>query len=374
MPQGKLLTAAQMPAQDPSAALPAVVLAQTNVGPMASSLPPARTTVNAGLLAEIPKQQPLVWTARRDLLASGPTDLNFVPEAEDDDQTYLRFGDDEHGRAVRLGDTFQAYYRVGNGPDGNVGGGRINRLVLPPGMDKWSGAGLTIRNPLPASGGTAPQSLEEVKRLAPEAFHTDLRRAVVADDYAKVVTAHYPEVRRAAATRRWTGAGDLIVVAVDFLAAVPQTRRDDLRQNQIPTYFKAFRRIGHAVSVREAAFAALDVALNVYLLPTALRSPTIARLQQLFGTAPLPDGKPGFFDPDNFSFGEGLAKSRLVALAQGVPGVEHVEVTRLRRVGATGGPDAPPFLAVGPLEVVRLDNDPNRAENGRLTLNPIGGR
>jgi hypothetical protein len=365
--EGELLSAAEMPAQDPRAALPAIVLLQAEGG-RASALPPALTTANAGLLDDPAPDGALVWTARRDLLASGPTDPHFVPEPEDDGRTYLRFGDDEHGRAVRVGDTFSADYRVGNGPAGNVGRERINRLGLP------SGAGLTVRNPLPASGGTDPEPLVEVKRLAPEAFHTDLRRAVVPDDYAKLVTTRYPEARRAAATRRWTGAGDLIVVAVDFRAAAPQARRDSLLKQDIPNYLEAFRRIGHAVSVREAAFAALDVALDVFLLPTALRGPTVARLRQLFGTVPLPGGGLGFFDPDNFAFGQGVAASQLVALAQGVSGVEHVVVTRLRRVGSTGGPDAPPFLAVGPLEVVRLDNDPNRAENGRLNLNVRGGR
>ena len=31
-------------------------------------------------------------------------------------------------------------------------------------------------------------------------------------------------------------------------------------------------------------------------------------------------------------------------------------------------------LPIGPLEVARLDSDPNRPENGRLTLNMRGGR
>jgi predicted phage baseplate assembly protein len=319
----------------------------------------------------------LIWVARHDLLASGPTDPHFVVEPEDDGRTYLRFGDDEHGRAVRVGDTFSADYRVGNGPPGNVGHERITRLGLPhvP-PDKpppLLAPGLTVRNPLPASGGTAPEPLEEVKRLAPEAFRTDLRRAVVPDDYAQIVMTRYPEVRRAAATRRWTGAGDLIVVAVDFLAAVSQKRRADLLK-QMAGDLDAFRRVGHAVSVREAAFAALDVALDVYLLPTALKGPVVARLRELFGSGPLAGGGLGFFSSDNFTFGQGVAASRLVALAQGVSGVEHVVVRRLRRVGASGDPDYTPFLAVGPLEVVRLDNDPARAENGLLTITPRGGR
>ena len=63
-----------------------------------------------------------------------------------------------------------------------------------------------------------------------------------------------------------------------------------------------------------------------------------------------------------------MAKSRLVALAQTVKGVESVEVTRLGRLGPAGRPAAPDFFPVGPLEVARLDDDPNRREGGRLRL------
>jgi hypothetical protein len=52
-----------------------------------------------------------------------------------------------------------------------------------------------------------------------------------------------------------------------------------------------------------------------------------------------------------------------------------VRVDRLRRFG--GGPRSVPvtgLLPIGPLEVARLDNDPNDPENGVLTLTLRGGR
>jgi hypothetical protein len=372
---GTLLTAAQMPAQLPRSADPAVLLVQTKGQESAGSAAGAAasfTTVLGGLLYAL-SPDPLVWLPRHDLLASGPTDLHFVVEPENDGRTYLRFGDDEHGRAVRVDDTFEARYRVGNGPDGNVGRERINRVATPSERVDPSDATLEPHNPFAAVGGSAPEPLAEVKLLAPRAFRTDLRRAVIPDDYAKLVMTRNPEVQRAAAARRWTGAGDLMDVAVDFLAAVPAAERPTLL-GKIQTDLNRFRRIGHSVRVHEAQFVPLEVALDVFLLPTALRGAVAARLGELLGNRPLPGGGLGFFHPDNLTFGQGVAASRLIALAQAVPGVEHVAVTLLRRVGATDAPAAPAFLAVGPLEIVQLDNDPNRAENGRLTINLRGGR
>src|SRR5205085_9066291 len=108
--------------------------------------------------------------------------------------------------------------------------------------------------------------------------------------------------------------------------------------------------------------------------PAALRGPATAALRDALGSRALPDGRRGFFHPDNLTFGQGVAKSRLVAAAQAVPGVESVEVTRLRRLGRAGGPVAPEFLAIGPLEIARLDDDPNRLGGGRLRLDVRGGR
>ena len=88
-----------------------------------------------------------------------------------------------------------------------------------------------------------------------------------------------------------------------------------------------------------------------------------------------PDGSRGFFHPDFFTFGQPVYLSRIYAAAQSVAGVRHVEVTALRRLGETADTvPADGLFAVGRLEIVRLDSDPNFPDRGQLTFTMKGGR
>ena len=71
--------------------------------------------------------------------------------------------------------------------------------------------------------------------------------------------------------------------------------------------------------------------LTVCVKPDYLTGHVKVELMDLFSTRVLPDGRLGFFHPDNLTFGSGIMVSKLVALAQSVTGVENVIVTRLRR-------------------------------------------
>jgi hypothetical protein len=95
----------------------------------------------------------------------------------------------------------------------------------------------------------------------------------------------------------------------------------------------------------------------------------------------LPDGRRGFFHPDNFTFGQPVYLSQVVAAAMQVPGVAWVDTddtppkpNRFRRWGqASHGELAAGRISLGRLEIARLDNDPNRPENGKLEFIMEGG-
>src|SRR5262249_6221414 len=151
------------------------------------------------------------WTPRYDLLASDRFAAEFVVETETDLPPELRFGDDVHGRRPAPGVELTAVYRVGTGAGGNVGREVLTRVDGLPGV--------TVRNPLPASGGADSESLEHVRVTAPSAFRTQ-ERAVTAADYAAVAERH-PEVQRASAELRWTGSWYTVAVSVDRLGGAP---------------------------------------------------------------------------------------------------------------------------------------------------------
>ncbi len=310
------------------------------------------------------------WRARRDLLASAPDDPDFVVEVDDDGRGHLRFGDGELGLAPLPGTAFTASYRVGIGPAGNLGAEALHHVVL---RQRLSGVRLTPRNPLPAQGGIAPEPLAQVRLLAPYAFRARLERAITADDYARLAERDFAgRVRRAAAVLRSTGSWTEVLVAVDPFAAV--TDVDGLLR-EVRADLCLYRRIGHDLVVRRAQSVGLDVALTVTLLPDFVRGHVKAELLGVLGNRDLPDGRRGFFHPDNLTLGQGVALSPLVAAAQAVTGVRNVVVHRFQRLGRRPNREiANGFLPIGPLEVVRLDDDPRLPGNGRLALDLRGGR
>jgi predicted phage baseplate assembly protein len=288
---------------------------------------------------------------------------------DDDGYAHLRFGDGQLGRAPEAGEVFAAMYRVGIGPLGNVGAEAINQIVAT--ACEPLAATLTPRNPLPAAGGTDPESIANVRLTAPRAFQGELMRAVSADDYARLAERN-PRVQRAAAELRWTGIRYQAHVAIDPLGSeLP----DPLLLRRIEADLQRYRRIGHEVTVVPPNYVPLDIAIMARVLPGYVRSEVEAAMLDNFSNRTLPGGRRGIFHPDNLSFGDSIHVSKLIAAAQSIAGVESVAVTRLQRRFA--GPEQEienGVLPIGPLEVARLDNDPLFPENGRLALTLRGGQ
>ncbi|MFI9586049.1 putative baseplate assembly protein [Streptomyces sp. NPDC052236] len=329
------------------------------------------------------------WTPRRDLLASGPRDRHFVGELEDDGRIALRFGDGRHGARPRPGARLELHYRLGGGTAGNVGAEAINHLVLcrePDASDASDAAEpmpvAGVRNPLPAVGGTEPEPIEQVRQLAPLDLRRSRLRAVTAADYAELASG-LPGVQRASAEIRWTGSVQEAHIAVDVLGnGEPSPELLD----SVAYALESYRRIGHDLVVSPARHVPLDLALAVCAAPGHQHGQILAELYALLGSRRLSGGRLGFFHPDALTFGEPVRLSRLVAAAAAVQGVESVRVTRLRRLFHGSPPDdvddvddlddtalEAGVLRLGPLEIARCDNDPDRPENGRLSIKLGGG-
>jgi hypothetical protein len=344
--------------QDPARALPAL----TVFGPV------TRPTAGEDIVEWPVEGGPVLryerWRARRDLLAAGPADRHLVVEVDDDRVAHLRFGDGRSGARPRPGSRMLVSYRIGGGAAGNIGADVIRHVLVRGGIS--GGRIVGVRNPLPASGGTDPEPVEQVRLRAPHAFRTRLERAVTAGDYAAIVMRDYPgRVQRAAATLAETSTGVTITVAVDPAAAGDASPE---LLAEIAAHLERYRRIGHHVEVIGAEYAAISLAVTVWVRPGhqpgAVRGAVLDRL----GNRVLADGTLGFFHPDALTFGQPIAISRLIAATAAVAGVERADVTRLCLVADGTGLPADDVLAIEPQRIARLDNDPDRPERGSLTL------
>jgi hypothetical protein len=304
------------------------------------------------------------WTPRRDLLASDRFATEFVAEVEDDGVASLRFGDDEHGLRPAPDQTFDATYRVGNGARGNVAAESLSHIVTADPLV------VGVRNPMPARGGSDPESIEHVRLSAPFAFRTQ-ERAVTPEDYAAVAARH-PQVQRAAATFRWTGSWYTVFVTVDRVGGLPM---DAPFKQKMREHLERFRMAGHDVEIDGPRFVSLEIEMVVCVKPDYFRSAVRLALLEILSNRVLQDGRRGVFHPDNFTFGQPVFLSRVYAEAQAVAGVASVEIVTFQRQGIPSREALDQGkLALGRLEIARLDNEPNFAERGALRIYPVGGK
>lgn len=315
------------------------------------------------------------WEARQDLLNSGRFDRGFVVEMEGSSssnrQARLRFGDNILGQRPAGGTRFWATYRVGNGRSGNVGAEAIAHIVT-----TSSDGFLAIRNPLPGMGGIDPEPTQTVKLDAPQAFRVQ-QRAVTEEDYAEVAARH-PEVQKARATRRWTGSWYTWFLTVDRKGGLPV---DAAFEQDLRAFLERFRLAGYDLEVDAPRFVSLDIVFSVCVKPGYYTSDVKAALLDTFSRWEARDGRRGFFHPDNFTFGQSVYLSKVIATAMQVSGVQWVDFSdrtnplhRFQRWGRAANQELENGeISIGRLEIARLDNDPNAPENGRIDFLMEGG-
>ncbi|HSS22513.1 MAG TPA: putative baseplate assembly protein [Pyrinomonadaceae bacterium] len=306
------------------------------------------------------------WEARRDLLASGPGDKAFVVETETDSTAYLRFGDGQLGLRPASGTTLLSTYRVGNGTAGNIGANALAHIVTLEAIKEG-----IVTNFLPAVGGINPETIEEVRQRAPSAFRKQ-ERAVTAADYQEIATRKEVaqscglDVQRAAATQRWTGSWYTTFLTIDRLKGKDVDADFEFR---LRNCMERFRMAGEDLEVDGPHQVPLEIVLGICVKPGYFFSDVERALLEIFSNRVLPDGRLGVFHPDNFSFGQAVYVSPLVATAQSVTGVESVNVKKFQRQGIDSDEAlVGDKLTLGRLEIAQLENDRNFPERGVFTI------
>ena len=337
---------------------------------------PAATAINARVLTDLlpaislhTESSPDTWLPRLDLLESHTDSKNFVAEAEDDGTTSLRFGDGTFGMQVIPGDIFHARYRVGGGTLGNVGMDSLCRIASDDAI-LASNVIVSITNPIAASGGLDPETLDHVRANAPYAFNIQ-NRAVTTADYGAIAQRVDPALQQAVGTFRWTGSWYTVSVSVDPRNAEAV---DASTASSIVDGLENYRMMGHDVEVNAPVYVSLELALCICPQPGYLAADVQQAVLQLLGTGTLPNGSNALFNPNNFSFGQTVYLSPIIAAVQDADGVASVTVNTFQRQGqpSTSG-IATGSIPLQPLEIARLDNDPNFPEHGRLTVTVCGG-
>jgi predicted phage baseplate assembly protein len=226
-----------------------------------------------------------------------------------------------------------------------------------------------------------PETIEEVRQLAPTAFRAEQYRAVTEADWAAAAR-RLPAVRGAVASFRWTGSWHTVFVAlapsdpadvIDLPGGM--TRLAPGFERAVRAFLARYRIAGYDVELRPPRFVALEVDLEVCAAPGHFRADVARAVRDALSARVLPDGSRGFFHPLAWSFGQPVHASRIYAAVERVEGVESAMLRRLRRFGQEDAGELDRgVLAVGPWEIARLDGDPSFTEHGVLRVEVRGGK
>jgi hypothetical protein len=334
------LSASELTSYDAAQAVPAISLASTYEG-----------------------NPPVTWTAVPNLLGNGPLDTAFVVEVDTDGTAHLRFGDSTNGLFPASGTAFTATYRVGNGTAGNVGADSLTQFAA-------NSSVVSCVNPMPASGGVDPETPDQIRRRAPQAFLTQ-ERAITMTDYATVAEAS-PQVEDAAATLRWTGSW-----YTAFITAEPASGGDlsAALRTSLTRYVNRFRLAGQDIQLEGPDYVSLKIKLAVCVDPTYFQSDVRQSLLTVLGSGTLPDGQSAFFAPGRFVLGQTVYLSPIYQTARSVAGVLTVTAEEFQPQGTnTKAYLHRGAIPIGADQVARMDNDPSLPDHGQLTLVLQGGK
>jgi hypothetical protein len=314
-----------------------------------------------------------------DLLSSKPFMQHFVADVDNVGRAVIRFGDGEYGRSPVDVAKVDVTYRVGNGRAGNIGADSLAHVVRPapppllPDIE-------AIRNPLPARRGEDPELIDQVRNYAPAAFRAGQLRAVTELDYKKAALT-IPGVWGAVASFRWTGSWYTVFVGIDpadpelvITDARGHTRLEDKFKRKVHDALTRYRLAGYDLEIRSARYIPLDIAIQICVKPGYFRGDVAHAVSLALSAGVQPGGKPGLFNPANFTFGQPVYLSRIYEAVEDVEGVDSATVTVFHPHARDPANEIDNGrIPIGAWEIARLDNDPSNMENGTLTISAGGG-
>ena len=127
-------------------------------------------------------------------------------------------------------------------------------------------------------------------------------------------------------------AGYTVFVSVDRFGGLAVDRAF---KQKIVQFLSSYRLAVYDLEVTDPLYIPLDISMKVCLTSNYLWGGVEKALLDSFSNRVLPDGRKGFFHPDNFTFGDPVYLSRLIDTAMNVPGVSSVRVDRFKRLNRT---------------------------------------
>ncbi len=294
---------------------------------------------------------------------------HYMVETDERRESRLRFGNGVNGRLIPPDAVVHAAYQIGGGQAGDVGTDAITSFADLPGA--LAGAVEAVTNPFDVTDGVDPEPVAEIIRNAPEAYRAHQLRAVTLADYMARAE-EVPNVSRAVASYAWTGSWRTVRLVIDPEGT---TELEPELVAAVGTQLEALRLIGEDIEIRPPRFVPLEIDVILCVRPDVWTEDIRFVFEQEFSDGYTPDGRPAFFNPDEWSFGQSVHQSQIAGRLHEIPGVEHIVEVRMKRYdSATPGAPSLELLEMGFDEILLVRNDPDHMERGSIRFDPRGGR
>lgn len=252
----------------------------------------------------------VLWHRTPTLYGRGPHDQIYVLRARSGGDTTVEFGDGVTGARLPSGqDNVRALYRKGLGAAGSVKAGSLSSLLTrPPGVKDAT-------NPLAATGGDDPESVESARRNLAVTILT-LDRIVSLQDFEDFARA-FTGVAKAMATWTWDGQrrGVMVTIAGPGGAVADAAFLSRLRS--------AMRAAGDpSVSIRLTSYrpSPFKLAARVECDPDYLPAKVAADVESALRAA---------YAFDTREFGQAVLTSEVITIIQNVQGVTDLNLSNL---------------------------------------------
>lgn len=294
----------------------------------------------------------IAWHERPTMYGAPQTDRAYTLSTDEQGRQYVVFSDGTRGARLPSGmNNVRAAYRKGLGVGGNVAAEKLTQLMSRP-------LGLkSVSNPARAEGGTDPEAPDAARQSMP-LFTRTLGRAVSLLDYEDFARA-FSGVAKAQAQVLNFAAGKAVAISIAGPDGAPLTPNSPVWQHLLG----ALKDSGDPfVAVQLLPFQASTFHLGIKVK----RDPDYEAKTVL---AAVEAALREHFAFDARELGQPVQQSEVIAVAQGVPGVVAVELTRLY-----GGTQ--PLVQTLPSKQVRLLASRMRVQSGialpaeLLTLDP----
>jgi len=312
------------------------------------------------------------WTEVISLVHSDDSDEqgnHFAVETDELQRSRLRFGNGVNGQLLPADMIVHCEYQVGAGHAGNVGADALIRFRPLPGPHATDI--VAVWNPFDVTDGRDPEPVEQILRNAPEAYVARQLRAVTLADYIRRAE-EVDGVARAVARYAWTGSWRTVRICID-----PQgtTQLEPELREAVSEHLESVRLIGEDLEIRPPRFVPLKIKVSLCVQADFWPEDLRYVLQQEFSDGYTPDGRRGFFHPDEWTFGQRLHRSQIEGRVAQVAGVEHILSISMQRFNQpTPGTPDPEVLEVAFDEIFEVHNDPDHLELGSIDFDLKGGR